>query len=245
MLNTPQQDEPKHSSSSSGTPPLNLSQLLALARAQTIDEQSDALEQPHRAADSVTPPTGDPYLLFTCADVACAAPLTHFREVLPTLPTTVALPFSPSWVLGFFAFHTDLVGLVDPAPFLFADPEMTGISRARARNGRIIVPGLAASPNNALRQGAPESGPTAVVVGVGERTLALAVSSVGDIAYMGKDDLDTAPVLTAPARVPVERFRAGSFTLRDSQPAYQVLKINALLDTLLDSLMSVEARSHE
>ena len=55
---------------------------------------------------------GDPYLLFTCADVACAAPLAHFREVLPTLPTTVALPFSPPWMLGFFALHTELIGLV-------------------------------------------------------------------------------------------------------------------------------------
>jgi chemotaxis signal transduction protein len=244
-MNTPQQEEPKHGSSSAGTPPLNLSQLLALARAQTIDEQRDALEQAHRAADAVAPPTGDPYLLFTCADVACAAPLTHFREVLPTLPTTVALPFSPSWVLGFFAFHTDLVGLVDPAPFLFADPEMTGISRARTRNGRVIVPGLATAPNTAHRQGAPESGPTAVVVGAGERTLALAVSSVGDIAYVGKSDLETASVVVAPPRVPVERFRAGSFALHNIQPAYQVLNIDALLDTLLDSLMSVEARSHE
>jgi chemotaxis signal transduction protein len=244
-MNTPQPDEPKHGASSAGTPPLNLSQLLALARAQTIDGQREALEQAHRDADTVALPTGDPYLLFTCADVACAAPLTHFREVLPTLPTTVALPFSPSWVLGFFAFHADLVGLVDPAPFVFADPEMTGISRARTRNGRVIVPGLAASPNTAQRQDAPESGPTAVVVGVGERTLALAVSSVGDIAYVAQNDLDTAPSLIAPARLPVERFRAGAFTLRDGQPAYQVLNMNALLDTLLDSLMSVEARSHE
>lgn len=244
-MNTPQQDEPNHGSSSSGTPPLNLSQLLALARAQTIDEQHEALEQAHRAADFVVPPAGDPYLLFTCADVACAAPLTLFREVLPTLPTTVALPFSPSWVLGFFAFHTDLVGLVDPAPFLFADREIMGISRSRTRNGRVIVPGLGASPNNGQRKDAPESGPTAVVVGEGERTLALAVSSVGDIAYVEQEDLETAPVLAVPTRLPLERFRAGSFTLQNGQSAYQVLKIDTLLDTLLDSLMSVEARSHE
>jgi chemotaxis signal transduction protein len=244
-MNMPHQDEPNHGSPSSGTPQLDLSQLLALARARTIDEQSAALEQAHRGVYPVAPPAGEPYLLFTCADVPCAAPLTQFREVLPTLPTTVALPFSPQWVLGFFALHTDLVGLVDPTPFLFADPEMAGISRARIRNGRVIVPGSAALSSDAQRQDVPESGPTALVVGTGERTLALAVSGVGDIAYVAKDEFQMGNIAATSARTPVERFRAGAFVLQESHAAFQVLKVDALLDTLLDALMSVEARSHE
>ena len=245
-MNTSHQDESDQASPPSGAQaPLNLSQLLALARARTIDEQHVALEQVKRGEAPVVPPEGDPYLLFTCADVACAAPLTQFREVLPTLPTTVALPLSPPWMLGFFALHTELIGLVDPTPFLFAAPEMASLSRSRARNGRVIKPGSPSPSGESWRLATPESGPTALIIGAGERMLALAVAGVGDLAYVRPGEIQRDPVNVAPARAPAPRFRVGAYMEPTSQATLHVVKIDVLLDALLDALMRVEASAHE
>lgn len=244
-MNTSRQDEPTRASLPSGSPPLSLAQLLALARAHTIDEQRAALERVHSGEAPVTTPDGDPYLLFICADVACAAPLTHFREVLPTLPMTVALPFSPPWVLGFFALHTELIGLVDPAPFLFDSPELASLSRARMRNGRVIQPGSAASIGQNWRLAAPESGPTALIIGSGERMLALAVGGVGDMAYVRPEEVITNTTTIATARTPAERYRSGVFIQPESQVAFQIVRIDILLDTLLDAMMHAETMAHE
>ncbi|HEY7343083.1 MAG TPA: hypothetical protein VH591_19575 [Ktedonobacterales bacterium] len=245
-MNTSHQDESDHASPPTGTQaPLNLSQLLALARARTIDEQRIALEQVKRGDAPLAPPEGDPYLLFTCADVACAAPLTQFREVLPTLPTTIALPLSPPWMLGFFALHTELIGLVDPAPFLFDAPEMASLSRSRARNGRVIKPGSPSPSGESWRLATPESGPTALIIGAGERMLALAVAGVGDLTYVRPGEIQSDPVNTAPARAPAPRFQAGVYTEPTSQTTLYVVKVDELLDSLLDALMSVEASANE
>jgi chemotaxis signal transduction protein len=245
-MNTSHQDDSEHASPPSGAQaPLNLSQLLALARARTIDEQHIALEQVKRGEAPIAPPEGDPYLLFTCADVACAAPLTQFREVLPTLPTTVALPLSPPWMLGFFAQHTELIGLVDPAPFLFDAPEMASLSRSRARNGRVIKPGATTPSGESWRLATPESGPTALIIGAGERMLALAVAGVGDMAYVQPGEIQSERTDVAPARAPAPRFQAGIYREPTSQMTLYVVKIDVLLDALLEALMSVEASVHE
>jgi chemotaxis signal transduction protein len=247
-MTTSHQDDSERAPLQTGVqPPLNLSQLLALARAHTIDEQRIALEQVKRGAAPIASPLGDPYLLFTCADVACAAPLTQFREVLPTLPTTVALPLSPPWMLGFFALHTELIGLVDPAPFLFDAPELASLSRARARNGRVIKPGSPSPSGESWRLAVPESGPTALIIGAGDRMLALAVAGVGDMAYVQPDEIRGRGHLidATPARAPVERFRTGVYLEPTSQVAFFVLNVDALLNALLDALMSVEASAHE
>lgn len=245
-MNTSHQDESARASHPTGAqPPLNLSQLLALARTHTIEEQRLALEQVKRGEAPVATPEGDPYLLFNCADVACAAPLTQFREVLPTLPTTVALPLSPPWMLGFFALHTELIGLVDPAPFLFNEPELASLSRARARNGRVIKPGSPTPSSESWRLAAPESGPTALIVGVGERMLALAVSGVGDLAYIQPGEIRHNEAEVGPARTPARRFQAGVYHESNSQAAFVVVRIDALLDALFDALLSVEAAANE
>lgn len=245
-MNTSHQDESEHASPSSGVqPPLSLSQLLSLARARTIDEQHIAMEQVKRGEAPGAAPEGDPYLLFTCADVACAAPLTQFREVLPTLPTTVALPLSPPWMLGFFALHTELIGLVDPAPFLFDAPEMASLSRSRARNGRVIKPGATTPGGESWRLATPESGPTALIIGAGERMLALAVAGVGDLAYVQPGDIRSDLVAATSPRAPTPRFRAGVYQEPTSKTTQYVVKVDVLLDALLDALMSVEASAHE
>ncbi len=245
-MNTSHEDESARAPlPASAQPPLNLSQLLALARAHTIDEQRVALEQVKRGGAPIEAPEGDPYLLFTCADVACAAPLTQFREVLPTLPTTVALPLSPPWMLGFFALHTELIGLVDPAPFLFNAPDLVGLSRARARNGRVIKPGSPSPTSESWQLAVPDSGPTALIIGADERMLALVVAGVSDLAYVRQDKIHSELADALPARAPAARFRAGVYREPTSQVAVYVLKINELLDALFDALMSVEASVHE
>lgn len=245
-MNTSHQDKSARAPFPAGSqPPLNLSQLLALARAHTVDEQRAALEQVHHGTASEAAPDGDPYLLFTCADVACAAPLAHFREVLPTLPTTVALPFSPHWMLGFFALHAELIGLVDPAPFLFESPELASISRARTLNGRVILPGSAAPTAENWRLAAPESGPTALIIGSGERMLALAVGGVGDMAYVQPGEVHSDAGAVGPTRTPAAHFHDGVYVQPDTQAAFHVLKIDVLLDALLDALISAGTPDHE
>ena len=245
-MNTSHQDESTRAAFPAGSQaPLNLSQLLALARAHTVDEQRAALEQVNHGTAPEAAPDGDPYLLFTCADVACAAPLAHFREVLPTLPTTVALPFSPQWMLGFFALHTELIGLVDPAPFLFESPELASISRARTLNGRVILPGSASPAVESWRLAAPESGPTALIIGSGERMLALAVGGVGDMAYVQPGEIHSDLQAVGPARIPAAPFHEGVYVQPDNQAAFHVLRIDVLLDALLDALIRVGTPAHE
>ncbi|HET9980047.1 MAG TPA: chemotaxis protein CheW [Ktedonobacterales bacterium] len=235
-MNTSHSDETARAHPSTGEP-LNLAELLALAR-------SDAIGQREPAPDDLAQ-EGDPYLQFTCADTACAAPITHFREVLPTLPTTIALPFSPPWTLGLFALHAELIGLVDPAPLLFETPELVGLSRSRAHNGQVIVPGARKPTHTNWRLTTPESGPTALIIGSGEQMLALAVSAVGDIVYAQPDEIRDDPVIGVPARMPAPRFRAGTLARHDGQSALNIVKIDVLLAELLAALTSVEATPHE
>jgi chemotaxis signal transduction protein len=239
-MNTSHSDETAHAHPSPGEP-LNLAELLALARSGDVGQQAPATEP---ATDDPAP-DGDPYLQFICADIACAAPITHFREVLPTLPTTIALPFSPPWMLGLFALHTELIGLVDPAPLLFEAPELIGLSRSRAHNGQVIVPGARKPATTNWRLATPESGPTALIIGSSEQMLALAVSAVGDLVYVRSDEVRDEPAVGASARIPAARFRAGTLARGDDQSALNIVKIDALLAELLDGLTSVEATPHE
>ncbi len=243
-MNTPHSDDSARTTPA--TPqagePLDLAQLLALARTRTFDGQRTAPERAQHSNEDGAAPMGDPYLRFTCADVACAAPLTLFREVLPTLPTTVALPFSPPWVLGLFALHTELIGLVDPAPHLFESPGLQGLSRARAHNGQVIVPGSRKAPGENWRLAEPGSGPTALIIGAGERMLALAVSGVGDLRYVQPEEIHPfdATAHAQPSRIPAGRFSLGMLAQPDGQAVAHIIKIDALLDSLLNALASVE-----
>jgi len=49
----------------------------------------------------------------------------------------------------------------------------------------------------------------------------------------------------AQARAPAQRFRVGVYTEPTSQATLHVVKIDVLLDALLDALMRVEASAHE
>jgi hypothetical protein len=75
--------------------------------------------------------------------------------------------------------------------------------------------------------------------------LALAVAGVGDLAYIQAGEIRSDPVNTAPARPPAPRFQSGIYTEPASQTAVYVVKVDELLDALLDALMSVEVSAHE
>lgn len=151
--------------------------------------------------------TGSEYLLFTCRQTPCAVPLHQLREVLPTLPRTVTLPFSPPWLLGIFPLRTELLGLVDPAPALFSD--------------------LSA-------EGATPSPTTALVVGEGDTLLALAVTSVGDIARVQPEEIVPN---SSPGGPPVAvSYARARYVPPGGGPAYAIVDLPRLLGDLLAAL---------
>jgi chemotaxis signal transduction protein len=251
-MNTSHSDDNPQAQPPTGEP-LTLAQLLALAGARTGVVQHPESEQAAGGSPGATDPEGDPYLQFTCADITCAAPLTCFREVLPTLPTTIMMPFSPPWMLGLFALHTELIGLVDPAPILFDAPDLVGLSRSRAHNGQVIVPGSRKTISANWRLSTPDSGPTALILGAGEKMLALAVSGVGDLVYARPGEIHEG-FADPSVHIPAARFRVGALTRQNNhhgqndhngQSVVHVVKMDVLFDDLLAALTSMEAAPHE
>lgn len=176
-------------------------------------------------------------LLFTCAGVPCAVPLTALREVQPSLPRTVALPHSPPWMLGVFPHHTEMIGLADPSPLLLGRP-------ADAE----YVPHLAA--RGVRLTGTPMQNPPllcmALLIGDGTRSLALAVNAIGAIVRARAEDLVSSVYLLEEVGIHiVARYVAGAFMPRGSSERYAALRIDLLLDDLLGALDDEEARLHE
>lgn len=171
-------------------------------------------------------PLGQEYLMFTCGSMRCAAPLTTLREVLPGLPPFVRLPFSPPWMLGIFALRSEMLGLVDPLPMLLGDrPTNAGAFRL---------------DDTACTSGLSPETTTALVLGEGERSLALAISGIGEIFTLNED--------TPPS--PSERREPGGEALSLIKPEYllglhapsahtapcALLHTTRLLDDLLQAL---------
>ena len=151
---------------------------------------------------------GSEYLLFACGEVPCAVALTDLREVLLTLPTVVPVPFSPPWLLGLFPLRTDLLGLVDPAPFILA-------SDLREPDGtRNLTTALIGE-----HDGVP---------------LGLAITAVGDIALVPSGALVPLP---ASDRSPVAApYAVGRYTSPQDGTVYTVVAMPRLVADLLDAL---------
>jgi chemotaxis signal transduction protein len=153
--------------------------------------------------------TGTEYLLFTCRQTPCAAPLHDLREVLPSLPRSVTLPFSPPWLLGIFPLRTELVGLVDLAAILLG-----ALTAEQAT--------LASLPT------------TALIVGEGEVLLGLAVTSVGAIAQAHRDELT--PADPANGKPLPEKYVRAFYAAASGGPAYAVLDLPRLAVDLIGAL---------
>ena len=157
--------------------------------------------------------TGSEYLLFTCGHTPCAVPLTELREVLPSLPAAVPLPFSPPWLLGIFPLRTELVGLANPTPVLL------GATRGPEPD--------APRPT------------TAIVVGDADNPLALAVSSVGDIAVVQPEEIVRDPALDGPqVALP---YAAGHYLAPDGSRIYAIVHMPRLVADVLAALTEVAA----
>ena len=152
---------------------------------------------------------GSEYLLFTCRQKPCAVPLHELREVLPSLPRTVSLPFSPPWLLGIFPLRTELLGLVDPAPILLG----------------------ASAPERASPAPPPT---TALIVGEGDTLLGLAVTSVGDIALVHPDAL--VPALATSDTLLAGPYAPARYVPSSGGPAYAVLDLPRLAVDLIRAL---------
>ncbi len=180
----------------------------ASARVLTEAAMERLLQRIAQGADASEGDTGSEYLLFACGEVPCAVALTDLREVLLTLPAVVAMPFSPPWLLGLFPLRTDLLGLVDPAPFVLA-PDLREPDGARNLTMTLI----------GEHDGVP---------------LGLAITAVGDSALVPSGALVP---LTASDRSPIAApYAVGRYTSPQDGTVYTVVAMPRLVADLLDAL---------
>ena len=185
-------------------------QMSLSGRAITIAAMERLVTRIAEGGDPAEGRSGSGHLLFTCGQTPCAVSLVHLREVLATLPSPVPLPFSPPWFLGVFPLRLDVLGLVDPTPMLL---------------GADAPPSLAGSAA------------TAIVAG-DETLLALAVSSVGDIALLRPEEIterraDDMPELVATYCLGICAPQAGG--------TYALVDMPRLIDDLVLALREVAA----
>ncbi len=190
--------------------------LRRLAHAES-SESSDALIPLDARADAEgAAALEDERLLVWLGDTPYLARLPDLREVLFSAPPYIALPFSPAWLWGVFPLRTDLVALADPMPMLMHGPDSAD----------------APTPVAPVSVSAPQ----AIVVGEGERLIALLVQRIGDIRALQPDELAPLDPATLPADAPLPRYLLGGVTTLDlGRPTY-ALDVARLADDMLSAL---------
>jgi len=185
---------------------ISLATAMRLGGAAELDHLLETLRASRGAEDEVATPQ---YLLYSRCGVGLAVPLTALREVLPGMPTTTPLPFSPNWLLGIFPLRNEILGLVDPAPVLFPQMDVAEIADYAVR--------------------------TAIVVGSDERALAWAVDTVGEIVQVA--DADLAALERLPERLrDTPHYAIGSIRREEPAAEYVVLDAQAALTGMLEAL---------
>jgi chemotaxis signal transduction protein len=147
------------------------------------------------------------HLLFWLGASPYLVRLAELREVLPTVPPHVALPFSPAWLRGLFPLHTDLVALVDPSPILFDNAE--------------------AGQGDASR---------ALVIGEDEHVLALLVREVGEICALRPEELHAPDLTTASGHPPLPQYIVGAYQIEALGRAAWALHIPRITEDLFSAL---------
>jgi len=199
------------------TPPLpsGLADLLAAARANTPEAMERLL---HAASATPASASGVEHLLFTCADMPCALPLTVLREVMRAAPAATPLPHSPPWMHGVFPAQSEILALVDPAPMLLGRQH------------------LAAVDPPARPAGTRPATTMALVVGDGERALAWLVDTVGDITPVEAKDVRDVRAASGAGMPPRERYLVGVYEQTHTGARYALLDAERLLNDLLDAI---------
>lgn len=201
---------------SAATPslPSGLAELLAAVRANTPEAMERLLQAASAPPESAA---GVGHLLFACADVPCALPLTTLREVMRTTPAIILLPHSPPWMHGLFPWQAEIMALVDPAPMLLGRQHLAAVDTpARLAGARPAA--------------------MALVVGDDQRALALVVDTVGDIAAVEAADVKDVPA-GGGADLPLrERYVTGVYEHASTGTHFALLDAGRLLDDLLDAI---------
>ncbi|HZC08064.1 MAG TPA: chemotaxis protein CheW [Ktedonobacterales bacterium] len=182
-----------------------------------------------RAEADLTAPTddtddtdGDEHLLVWLGEAPYLVRLADLREVLPSVPAHIALPYSPLWLWGVFPLRTDLVALVDPAPMLRQGPAAPD-DLARAEGRRAVATG---SPRHAESR-------QALVIGEGDRTLALVAERIGDIWPLRPEDQEPSGADTG--ALP-SRYVAGVYPIAGLERPALALHLARLCEDIFTSL---------
>jgi len=170
---------------------------------------------------------GPEFLTFSCAGIACAAPLATIREALDSAPKVASLPDSPDWFPGVFQLRTEILGVADMRPLLMG----------QASNGS------GSSPDNTYP--ALTGREQAIVIGKGARSLALLVESIEDILSLRPHEI-LSDVIEHPAFGPIApRYRLGLLSPEAHQTRFALVALDTLLTDALNALTDPEVAAHE
>ena len=220
--------------------PSYLAQLPVAARTHPVELFEHLLQSARGGAAQAEPRDGTEYLMFTCADIRCAVPLKSLREVRPSLPPVVSLPFSPDWLIGIFPLRTQLLALVDPGPILLGRSAENISSLAPRRRPDYSRGALSRRLVSApLRSAAFPT--TALLIGDGESVLAWAVTSVGDITLIPDEQIISASAMPLPAP---EHYVTGIYAPAAAEERSIILNVDQVMADLLAQLTEKE-RSDE
>jgi len=147
---------------------------------------------------------------------------------LRPVPAVVALPGCPNWMLGIFPHRSQFIALVDPLPLLSATVTESNRCISMRSVGEYVQ--AAKAGQTSVDQ---STGPTALLIGSGERCVAWSVSAVGDIIRLTSDSIrefagmdDAYPQLDP-------RYSTGKCVLDESGEPCVVVQAHSLLEDQL------------
>ena len=170
---------------------------------------------------------GTEFLTFSCAGIACAAPLAAIREALDSTPMVASLPDSPTWFPGVFQLRTEILGVADMRPILMG----------------YTSGGDGSSPDEAYP--ALTGREQAIVVGRGVRSLALLVESIGDILSLRPHEILSELVEHSAFGAIAQRYRLGLLSPEIHQTRFALVALDRLLTDALSALTDREVASYE
>ncbi len=166
------------------------------------------------------PPAGTPFLTFKLNNLRWGVPVSHLREVLPSVTAITPLPFSPLWLYGLINLRGEPVGLVNLSDLLL-DPITASNVRHRTAAG---APVIIAEQDDIL--------------------LGLLVEELGEVAFLQASQLKKLPAVEMRAlpTFAVAHLSAAWSPTEADQPVL-LLDLASLMTSLLQQLNSGEARN--
>jgi chemotaxis signal transduction protein len=165
------------------------------------------------------PPTGTPFLTFKLNNLRWGVPVSHLREVLPSVTAITPLPFSPLWLYGLINLRGEPVGLVNLSELLLDPITAANVRRRTAAGAPVVI----AEQDGIL--------------------LALLVEELGEVAFLQTGHLKKLPAVemrALPAFAAAHISAAWSPTEAD-QPVL-LLDLPSLMASLLQQLNNGVAR---